>query len=106
VRLLAAVTESSVPAEADLARAGKLVDELKVGPGQRVALRTEIRYGMSCLDGDWLALSETLHELAKFAATRADFFAMIDLANELRPPVGWWWPRRFPRVRDGSAAST
>ena len=106
VRLLAAVTESSVPAEADLGRALKLLDELKAGPGPRIALRTEIRYGMSCLDGDWLALSELLHELANLAVTRADFFAMIDLANDLRPPVEWWWQRRFQRVRDRSAVST
>jgi len=106
VRLLAAVTESSVPAEADLARALKLLDELKVGPGPRIALRTEIQYGMSCLDGDWLALSELLHELANLAVTRADFFAMIDLANDLRPPPEWWWQRRFQRVGDRSAVST
>jgi serine/threonine-protein kinase PknG len=106
VRLLAAVTESCLPAEADLARALKLLDELKVGPGPRIALRTEIQYGMSCLDGDWLALSELLHELANLAVTRADFFAMVDLANELRPPAQWWWQRRFQRVRDRSAVST
>jgi serine/threonine-protein kinase PknG len=106
VRLLAAVTASSVPAEADLARALTLLDELEVGPGARIALRAEIRYGMSCLDGDWLALSGMLHELAKFAVTRSDFFDMIDLANELRPPVQWWWQRGFRRVRDRSAVST
>ncbi|HEU5384374.1 MAG TPA: tetratricopeptide repeat protein [Streptosporangiaceae bacterium] len=106
VRLLAAVTESSVPAEADLGRALTLLDALKVGPGARIALRTEIRYGMSCLDGDWLALSEMLHELAKLAVTRADFFDMIDLAHELRPPVEWWWQRGFRRVRDRAAVST
>jgi serine/threonine-protein kinase PknG len=106
VRLLAAVTGSSVPSGADLAKARKLVEELRAGPGVRIALRTEIRYGMSCVDGDWLALAETLPELANFAVTRADFFAMVDLANDLRPPVEWWWQRGRRRRRDRSAVST
>jgi hypothetical protein len=106
VRLLAAVTESSLPAEADLAKARKLVDELKVEPGPRIALHTEIRYGMSCVDGDWLALSQTLPELATFAVTRPDFFAVVDLANELRPPVAWWWQRGLRRRGDRSPVST
>jgi hypothetical protein len=72
----------------------------------RIALRTEIRYGMSCLDGDWLALAETLPELAGFAVTRSDFFALVDLANDLRPPVAWWWQRGLRRRRDRTAVST
>jgi serine/threonine-protein kinase PknG len=106
VRLLAAVTGSSVPDSADLARAWKLVDELRVGAGVRIALRTEIRYGMSCVDGDWLALAEMLPELANFAVTRPDFFAIVDLANNLRPPVEWWWQRGLRRRRDRAAVST
>lgn len=106
VRLLAAVTESSVPAEADLARAQQLADEIPVGPGQRIALQAEIRYGRSCVDHDWLALSRKLPELAKLAGTRPDFFAMVDLANGLRPPVTWWWQRGLRRRGDRSAAST
>lgn len=106
VRLLAAVTGSSVPAEADLAKALKLMGELTVEPGPRIALLTEIRYGMSCVDNDWLALAQTLPDLANFAATRPDFFAMVDLANELRPPVTWWWQRGLRRRGDRSTVST
>ena len=106
VRLLAAVTRSSVPDPANLARARKLTDELRVGAGARIALRTEIRYGMSCVDGDWLALAEMLPELANFAVTRPDFFALVDLANNLRPPVEWWWQRGLRRRRDRAAVST
>jgi serine/threonine-protein kinase PknG len=106
VRLLAAVSGSSVPDSADLARAWKLTDELRIGAGVRIALRTEIRYGMSWVDGDWLALAEMLPELANFAVTRADFFALVDLAHNLRPPVEWWWQRGLRRRRDRVAVST
>ena len=106
VRLLAAVTVSSMPAQADLDRAMELADKLRVGPGPRIALRTEIRYGMSCVDGDWLALSELLPELAQLAVTRPDFFAIVDVANRLRPPVHWWWQRGFRPARDRPAVST
>lgn len=97
VRLLAAVADSCVPAEEDLTMAQSLADGLPGGDGQQTRLRAEIQYGRSAVTGDWLALSEMIPDLAKLAVTRQDFFAMIDHANRLRPPVEWWWQRGFRR---------
>lgn len=110
VRLLAAVAESDVPTGAHLAKAARLTDELQAGADVKLALRAEIQYGRSCLTGDWLALSEMIPDLAKLAADRSDFFAMMDLANGLRPPIDLWWQRAFPRAfarkRERPAIST
>jgi serine/threonine-protein kinase PknG len=105
VRALAAVTESSTPAEADLARARRLADEIQVDDRQRIMLRAEIQFGKSSITGDWLAMSEEIPKLAKFARSRLDFFAMMDIANQLRPPVEWWWRRGFRRTRDRPSVS-
>jgi serine/threonine-protein kinase PknG len=93
VRLLAAVTESSVPDEMDLKRAQELADQLPESTGPPVLLGTEIQYGRSTVTGDWLALSEMVRDLAELVVTRPDFFAVVDLANLLRPSVKWWWQR-------------
>lgn len=100
VRLLAAVTESYVPVEADLVKARELTDELQVSPDKKLGLRAEIQYGSSSITGDWLALSEMIPDLAKLTVSKPDFFAMVDLANRLRPPVEWWWQRVLPRARE------
>ena len=100
VRALAAVTESSTPTEADLARAQRLADEIQVDDRQRIMLRAEIQFGKSSITGDWLAMSEEIPEFAKFARSRPDFFAMMDIANQLRPPVGWRRRRGIRRIRD------
>jgi hypothetical protein len=39
-------------------------------------------------------MSGQLRSLATLADTRPDFFALVDLANQLRPKVGRW-PRRI-----------
>lgn len=106
VRLLAAVTESRVPAEEDLAKAQKLAEGLPVGIGPQIRLRAEIQYGRSSITGDWLALSEMIPDLAKLADTKRGFFALIDLANRLRPPLEWWWQRGLRRIRDSSTILT
>jgi serine/threonine-protein kinase PknG len=99
VRLLAAVTESSVPTEGELAEAEKLADGLPIDADQQILLRAEIQYGRSFITGDWLALSEMIHKVAKQARTRQEFISMIDLANRLRPPIDWWWQRGFQAIR-------
>jgi serine/threonine-protein kinase PknG len=104
VRLLAAVTDAQVPAERDLARAQRLADGLGVGADLKVGLDAEIQYARSRVTRDWLALSEKIRGLAVLAGTQPDFFALIDLANRLRPPVEWWWQHRFHRTRDRSRA--
>ena len=71
----------------------------------RLGLRAEIQYGRSSRTGDWLALSEMLPDLAKLAVSRPDFFAIIDRANGLRPPIEWWWQRALRRVHDGPTVS-
>ncbi|MGD0609762.1 MAG: tetratricopeptide repeat protein [Streptosporangiaceae bacterium] len=103
VRLLAAVTESEVPAEADLTKAAQLTEELHAPHDIKVRLRAEIQYGRSSITDDWLALSEMIPGLAKFAGSRTEAFDMIDLANRLRPPVEWWWQRPLRRNREGPA---
>lgn len=100
VRLLAAVTESSLPAKEDLARAEKLAAALPVREGQQIRLDAEILYARSRITGDWLGLSELIRRLAQFAETRKGFVDMVDLANRLRPPVEWWWRRGFRRTSD------
>lgn len=102
VRLLAAVTDARVPAERDLAQAQRLADGLRVDADLKTGLDAEIQYARSRVTGDWLALSEKIHGLAALAGTQPDFFALIDLANQLRPPVGWWWQYRLHRTRDHS----
>lgn len=98
VRLLAAVTESQVPTERDLERAQQVADGLRVGADLKIRLDTEIQYGRSRVTGDWLALSEQVRTLGTLADAQPDFFAMIDLANQLRPPVEWWWQHKFHRI--------
>jgi tetratricopeptide (TPR) repeat protein len=107
VRLLAAVAGSCRPVEADLMRARQLTDQLRVGADAKLGLRAEIQYGSSCITGDWLALSEMIPELARLTANRPDFYAMVDLANGLRPPIEWWWqhPLRRSRERRGQHVS-
>jgi serine/threonine-protein kinase PknG len=100
VRLLAAVTESCAPVEADLMKAQELTDQLQVSADMKLGLRAEIQYGSSSITGDWLALSEMLPELARLAVSKPDFFAMVDLANQLRPPIEWWWQRALRRARE------
>lgn len=100
VRLLAAVTETELPAERDLARAQQVADGLRVGADLKIELDTEIQYGRSHVNGDWLALSEQIRALGPLADTQPEVFAMIDLANLLRPPVEWSWLHKFHRVRD------
>ncbi|MBO0819281.1 MAG: protein kinase [Nocardiopsaceae bacterium] len=103
VRLLAAVTDSSTPSEKDLKQAQELADRLPASVGPAILVNAEIQYGRSAATGDWLALSETLRELAKLAATRPQMYAVVDLANRLRPPVTWKRRRagrKFPDHRD------
>lgn len=100
VRLLSAVTDTCQPTLADLERARELTKELSAAPETLTGLRAEIEYGMSTITGEWLALSEMIPELAQSARTKGEFFAMIDLASNLRPPVEWWWQRGFRRIRD------
>jgi serine/threonine-protein kinase PknG len=102
VRLLVAVTESSVPAETDLDKAQELLDQLpeSIGPQARILLNAEIQYGRSAVTDSWLPLSEMVRDLAKLAITRPDFVKVTDLANQLRPPVQWWWQHGFTKVRD------
>jgi serine/threonine-protein kinase PknG len=100
IRLLAAVTETCKPAEADLARARQLTDSLSAAPETLTGLRAEIQYGISITTNEWLGLSEMIPELARSARTKRDFFALIDLANNLRPQVEWPWRRGFRRIRD------
>jgi serine/threonine-protein kinase PknG len=103
VRLLASVTGSSLPDVKDLDRAERLTERLPVTAAERTRLHTEILYGRATISGDWLALSEAMPALARQAGTKADFFAMIDRANRLRPPVESWWKPGFRRTRDTSA---
>lgn len=105
VRLLGAVTESSVPGEADLARADELMDGLRMRADVEIGLRAEIQYAKSVATGDWPALSDLLPELAKLAGTKPDFFALIDQANRLRPPIEWWWQRTLRQLRVRSQAA-
>lgn len=102
VRLLAAVTRFSRPTVTDLAKAEELMTRCPVGA--EIHLQAEILYGRSRIMGDWSGLSASIPDLARLAGTRSDFFAMIDLANRMRPRVQWWWQRSFRRTRDTSSA--
>lgn len=104
VRLLAAVAQAQVPAEPDLTRAQRLADGLLMDTDVRAGLDCEIQYARSHISRDWLAVSEKVRGLAAQAGTKQDFFALIDLANRLRPQVDWWWQHRFRRNREQSTA--
>ncbi len=105
-RLLAAVTDSCAPVAADLTKARELTEELQVSADMRLGLRTEIQYGSSSITGDWLALSAMIPGLARLAVSGREFFAMVDLANRLRPPIELWWQRALRRVHERPAART
>lgn len=105
VRLLAARTSHCAPAGADLMKARELTGDLQVSAYMKLGLRAEIQYGISSVTGDWLALSEIISDLARNASSRPDFFAMVDLANRLRPPIEWWWQRALRRARERHAVS-
>lgn len=102
VRLLAALDEAQVPAEPDLDRAQRLTEGLRIDADLKAGLDAEIQYGRSHISRDWLALSEKVRGIAAQAGTQQDFFALIDLANRLRPQVDWWWQHRFRRTRERS----
>jgi serine/threonine-protein kinase PknG len=105
IRLLAAVTDSSVPTAMDLAQARKLAEEIGETAGPPILLNAEIQYAEFAADGGWLPMSDKFRELAKLVGTRQEFagtqkeqYALVDLANQLRPPVVWrpvgfWKPR-------------
>ena len=98
VRLLAIVADCGAPAGRDLDRAQEIVDGFRMDPDVRTGLDTEIQYARSRATGDWLALSEQIRRLAPMlASTQPDYFAMIDVANRLRPAVERW--PRLHRVR-------
>lgn len=94
VRLLAAVSGDQVPTAQDLERAKWRAVGLQLPGDTRAGLIAEIQYGRSRITGNWLALSEEFRNLAAFARNRGELFAMVDLANQLRPPVTWPWRRR------------
>jgi serine/threonine-protein kinase PknG len=105
IRLRAAVTDSSVPTTMDLAQARKLAEEVGETAGPPILLNAEIQYAEFAADGGWLPMSDKFRELAKLVGTRQEFagtqkeqYALVDLANRLRPPVAWrpvgfWKPR-------------
>lgn len=106
VRLLAAVGESSLPTEDELAEAEELAKELRIGNDQKSLLDAEIQYGKYRISktADGSNLSEKVREIAKQADPGPEFISMIDLANGLRPPIGWPWPHGFRvvRLREGT----
>lgn len=96
----AAALGTNLPAEADLAEAARLVAALGADAATEIALSTEIEYGRFLLAADRrLSLSKQLRSLATLADTRPDFFALVDLANQLRPKVSLW-PRRIRQPPD------
>jgi serine/threonine-protein kinase PknG len=101
IRLRAsAALGTSLPDKADLAEAARLVAALGADGATEIALSTEIEYGRFLLAADRrLSLSGQLRSLATLADTRPDFFALVDLANQLRPKVGRW-PWRIRQTGD------
>lgn len=106
VRLLAAVTESAAPTSADLIEANERTGDTETSAATKLGLRAEIQYASSAATGDWLALSEVIGDLARLAVSKADAYAMMDLANRLRPPVRLWWQRALRRASQRRTAST
>jgi serine/threonine-protein kinase PknG len=111
VRLRAAVTDSCVPEEDDLRKlARKLRPEpgverkaetgLRMEPKTEARLWAEIQYGIFIITGNWQDLSKGIIDLAKFTNDRKEIFDIADLANQLRPPITWWWQRGFRRIRN------
>ncbi|MGH3246691.1 MAG: tetratricopeptide repeat protein [Trebonia sp.] len=89
VRLRAAVLGTSLPDEADLTEAAKLAASLGADTATEIALSTEIEYGRFLVTKGWFPLSEQLRSLARQAGIRPTSVSLVDLANQLRPPVNW-----------------
>lgn len=105
LRAATALGLGTSPGEADLAEAARLAAALGADLATEIALSTEIEYGRFLrAAGRRLSLSEQLRSLATLADTRPDFFALVDLANQLRPKVSLW-PRRIRRSRDHNHAA-
>jgi serine/threonine-protein kinase PknG len=102
VRLRVAVTSlpaCDVPSGEDLARAREAAARLDVDPSEEARLLAEIRYAEFLRDGDREKLSEGVREVARHAATEQEYIALIDRANQLRPPL--WGARRKRHQRTG-----
>jgi serine/threonine-protein kinase PknG len=98
VRLLAAVTESSNPTEDELAEATELVGEIRPTEREETMLAAEIQYGRSCATDDWAPLTDEIRKVARMTRAKEEVFPMIDLANQLRPPIEWRWQRKFQAI--------
>ena len=102
VRLLTVVGDHGAPAGGDLDQAQEIVDGFRMDPDVRAGLDAEIQYARSRATGNWLALSEQIRRLAPMlASTKPDYFAMIDVANRLRPAIKRW--PRWQRARGHAA---
>ncbi|MFJ4716745.1 tetratricopeptide repeat protein [Streptomyces sp. NPDC088785] len=72
---------------------------LGLAEAERASLAAESAYAEYLRTGDRLALSHAIRALAPHSADERDFFALVDLANELRPERSWpWYAGRRPRA--------
>ncbi|WP_433892138.1 tetratricopeptide repeat protein [Streptomyces sp. CA-111067] len=92
--------------DADTARARELLDQLAADPATAAALDAEIQDTEYLSTHNRLALSESVRRLGPHAATARDYVALVDLANQLRPPLQWRGPRRRSGTRQSRFGGT
>lgn len=97
VRLLVTVVpgpEAAAPTDDDLDRAREAAKGIDVDEAAADGLTAEIQYAEFLRTGDRLKLSEAIRTLGAHAAGERDYFALVDRANQLRPPLVLRWPWR------------
>lgn len=97
VRLLVTVVpgpEAAVPTDDDLDQAREAAKGIDVDEAAVDGLMAEIQYAEFLRTGDRLKLSEAIRTLGAHAAGERDYFALVDRANQLRPPLAPRWPWR------------
>lgn len=88
------------PGEADLRHADERLRLLDVDERVRTLMEVEIQHARFRAGGETMDLSDRIRETAQHALIERDFVAMVDLANQLRPPIEWRVRGFAPRVRE------
>ncbi|WP_353940731.1 tetratricopeptide repeat protein [Streptomyces sp. HUAS MG91] len=82
--------------------AARIPAGLGLAEAERASLAAESAYAQYLRTEDRLALSDAIRGLARHCPNERDFYALVDLANELRPERRWpWYAGTRPRAGGG-----